>query len=289
MTREELEQRIAKKEADIEKIKKRIAKWEASKSEEAFVKYWAPWYSQEPKKVKTMDDLIQARFNCFTGRETFEETTKRIQDDYDGHIRNCDNEIRYANRDLNDANVTLDKYHSALNIQTARAEATRIQVLVDFLDAWKAEVEEYIVRDAVHLKDLYKWNHEMCDKHNSGWYRNHPEVNERQEYRDYINQMHNIHPFTKECFDKAEKDYINHSKLNELLEKEKEARYWDLINRITEVAGEIQDASDLRMSPKGNIDGFVTGSKNKVHIETIGAGGYNIQCFHYRVLVHIVR
>ena len=30
----------------------------------------------------------------------------------------------------------------------------------------------------------------------------------------------------------------------------------------------------------------MSGNKGKCKIETIGAGGYNIQCFHFRILVH---
>ena len=64
------------------------------------------------------------------------------------------------------------------------------------------------------------------------------------------------------------------------------------------MAGEIQNASELRVGEKGEINGFVQGSKAKVHVETVGAGGYNTgiivnvkhgQIFHYRTLVHEVK
>jgi hypothetical protein len=77
--------------------------------------------------------------------------------------------------------------------------------------------------------------------------------------------------------------------LDKLLEEDKRAKMVDLINRINHVVGEIQDATGLRISEKGNLDGIIKGTKADAKIETIGAGGYNIQCFHYRTLVHEIK
>lgn len=58
----------------------------------------------------------------------------------------------------------------------------------------------------------------------------------------------------------------------------------DLISRITSKVGEITDLKHIEFN--GNaLNGFVTGERGKCQIETIIAGGYNIQKAHYRVLV----
>ena len=73
----------------------------------------------------------------------------------------------------------------------------------------------------------------------------------------------------------------------EIARREKLAKYEDLCNRISAVVGEIKDASNLSIGNKnGEINGTVTGSKGNAKVETISAGGYAVQCFHYRVLVH---
>lgn len=59
----------------------------------------------------------------------------------------------------------------------------------------------------------------------------------------------------------------------------------DLLNRVSEVAGEIEDWQNVRWNGKA-LNGTLKGSKNNVRVETITAGGYNIQRYHYRVLVH---
>lgn len=73
--------------------------------------------------------------------------------------------------------------------------------------------------------------------------------------------------------------------LETFLENERKAKLLDLVYRITHITGEITDAEDLYISEKGNLDGTVIGEKGTAVVNTIGAGGYNIQCFHYRTLV----
>lgn len=84
--------------------------------------------------------------------------------------------------------------------------------------------------------------------------------------------------------------------LNKIIEEEKKIKYKEFVSRITEIVGNIQNASNLSIGEQsGEINGIVIGDKGKARVETIGAGGYNEniivntkkgQCFHYRVLVH---
>lgn len=80
--------------------------------------------------------------------------------------------------------------------------------------------------------------------------------------------------------------YWSFEDLTKLAEKEAEMKKLDLISRIQEKAGAIIDASYLRMGNNGSLNGKVIGEKKSVWVETILAGGYNIQCLHYRVLVN---
>lgn len=63
----------------------------------------------------------------------------------------------------------------------------------------------------------------------------------------------------------------------------------NFISRVEEKAGVIEDCSGLVVTCGNNgysvINGFVKGSKQNVQVESIGAGGYNIQKYHIRVLV----
>lgn len=69
--------------------------------------------------------------------------------------------------------------------------------------------------------------------------------------------------------------------------EEREADMWliNLYNRVKEITGEVTDCSYLYWGGKC-LDGYVVGKAGKAKVETIGAGGYNIQRYHLRVLVH---
>lgn len=58
----------------------------------------------------------------------------------------------------------------------------------------------------------------------------------------------------------------------------------DLYNRVKNITGKVTDWSNIHYS--GNcLNGLVVGKKGKAEVETIIAGGHNIQRRHYRVLV----
>lgn len=63
----------------------------------------------------------------------------------------------------------------------------------------------------------------------------------------------------------------------------------NLINRVKGITGEITDWSGITVRP-GNggwsvLNGYVRGKEGRCQVESIGAGGYNIQRYHIRVLV----
>lgn len=72
--------------------------------------------------------------------------------------------------------------------------------------------------------------------------------------------------------------------LDKLLDKEVFAKKQHLIYQVQEKAGKILDASGLRLVGF-EINGFIKGEKRTVEVRTIGAGGHNIQIYHYRTLI----
>lgn len=72
--------------------------------------------------------------------------------------------------------------------------------------------------------------------------------------------------------------------LENALEKEKKAKLLSLVNSITAITGPITDAKHLYVSG-GELNGVILGEKGVAKIQTFSAGGYNIQCFHYRTRV----
>ena len=84
--------------------------------------------------------------------------------------------------------------------------------------------------------------------------------------------------------------YITDEEINKANVKAAERLVLNLWNRIKDIVGEVIDYSGLHMT-QGNewegvvINGMVKGTEGTALVETIEAGGYNIQKFHYRTLV----
>ena len=75
-------------------------------------------------------------------------------------------------------------------------------------------------------------------------------------------------------------------------ERDAEAIILNLVNRVKGITGEITSWGNLYLNPDNNgwsvLNGYVEGKEGRAHVESIGAGGYNIQRYHIRVLVKSV-
>lgn len=67
--------------------------------------------------------------------------------------------------------------------------------------------------------------------------------------------------------------------------KSAESLIMNLYSRIHAITGEVTDWDGIHYSG-GALNGVVYGKLGSVRVESILAGGYNIQRLHVRVLVH---
>ena len=82
---------------------------------------------------------------------------------------------------------------------------------------------------------------------------------------------------------------FDEKKLRNVLDREAEDKYDFIIARTEKIVGEITDASNLSIGYKGDLNGRIDGTDGSAWVETIGAGGYNIQCFHFRTLIKPIK
>ena len=106
---------------------------------------------------------------------------------------------------------------------------------------------------------------------------------EEMEYREFIRQ-----------YKYSAYDLAWHTSTEEIHKKnEKDAEYFiiDLYNRVKGITGEVTNWEGIRLT-MGNsfpvLEGMVQGKEGKARVETILAGGYNIQRLHIRTLVHSI-
>lgn len=79
-----------------------------------------------------------------------------------------------------------------------------------------------------------------------------------------------------------------HEQIIKIIERDGETKEKMLIKRVNKEVGKIVNALSLAVGVNGELNGTIKGENGTCKIETIYAGGYNIQCLHYRVLVHKV-
>lgn len=275
MTQEQLKERIQKSEIKIEKIEKRIKKWQDAQTEEACLKH----YDYMLNWGKTKEEILK---QC-----------------YSEYLRDCNWELDHAVQDLHDAQVTLEKYQNALNLEVAKDnqfENNRITVIWDFLLNYKEQVAEYIRNNIDVLNEYYEVNSQMCDWHNNNSYKVYNGQMSREEYNRVYNELRErekeleeaIHPYTKLVATRnypEKKRTVDEAKLEEILLKDCKARYFELVKEVTEITGIITDATDLRIKA-GELNGIIIGERGKAKVLTFRAGIYHIvQCPHYRTRV----
>lgn len=204
-------------------------------------------------------------------------------------------DIRITTRDLEEAQKALEDYKAQMISETEKANSRNIPAIIEFLEMWKERVTEYYHRSFTDFlearEDWYKINREHCEWSNrEGW---RMRKDNREEY-DRINKEY------EECrkeymsrwsfiFEYVECDTFNDEKLAKYLKKDADAKYDFIIERTNAIVGQITDATNLRIGNKGDLNGFIIGEKGTAKVETIGAGGYNIQCFHFRTLINKVK
>ena len=179
-------------------------------------------------------------------------------------IEHYTDDISRLEREIAETALTLDNYRKQL---TGLME--RVSVLItDMPDVLRKLQEELVMR-------WDKWDIERRDKIIA-------------DYRelDY-----------KECSRKyTHADVVLKSKTDEQIHDDNvqasEDLIIDLIYRVRKITGEITDWSDIRASAGTGgftiLNGTVIGKEGIACVESITAGGYNIQKLHIRLLVHSI-
>lgn len=300
------EQKVAKCEATVEKhkvqLQKKIDKFNklADKLGYEHYDFYNSFYELNNAITDTSirDDLVWA----YTEVENKEED-----------IKTAENKVVEAEKVLKNWQEKLNKEEA--NLQYINNEIP--QILIDFLNDWKEHCREYVLtmadkyfEEKQELRDTintYCWEYIVDNKDKFDYlFNNYPDnfatFNNGINYAQYVNSYRDFKEFesiynVKELKKSLENKYNNYfvqfyishrqdiNALDKELEKEKNNKLLDLMNRVTAITGIITDTTNLKINAKGDIDGIIYGEKGNCKVTTIGAGGYNIQCFHYRVLV----
>lgn len=204
-----------------------------------------------------------------------------------------ESDLKSTTRDLDRARKDLEDWQNKLAEEQHKANSRNIPAIIEFLDGWQARVKHfYIISEPEYhtaLEEWYRYDREHCE-----WFNTQRRNSTKEEYdareKDYREKKKAFHSqwswFESFC------DYKNNldvERLTKVLKQDADAKYDFIIERTNAIVEEITDASGLSVGDKGDLNGYIIGTKGTAKVQTIGAGGYNIQCFHYRTLIHSVK
>lgn len=182
---------------------------------------------------------------------------------YERYLKDVDYEIKHAKEDLANANATLEKIR--------QGEAKK-RVTEQTLEEMPTAIKEF--KDKV-INDWNTYDTNLRAKIMEE-YRNAETRDERRELvRKYGTQMELRHKSLEE--------------INKQNTKDAENLVLNLYKRVIDITGDITDAKGLFVTAGNNgyavINGLVIGKEGMARVDSIEAGGYNIQRWHIRTLV----
>lgn len=277
--------------------------------------------TQEDLKLKVINAEAKVAKRTAVLKKHREQLAKLIQkgaDKFDISIKQSD--IESAVNKLEEAKQILANWQAKLDERIAAddyLEANAPEILKDFLESWKQHAIAYYREKRIRFieyrkelkaqeraarlealqtlpsleryREIYK-GRELTDSDLANlWPRKDVDAFLSERGLEYHQIQRKLNEFGDQITFRLleiRDDQEREAWLEKAMEEEKRAKLIDLIGRIMGTVGTITDAAALHIGPEGDINGYIVGTEGKAKIQTIGAGGYNIQCFHFRTLIH---
>lgn len=200
-----------------------------------------------------------------------------------------ESDLKWALKDLEAAQKSLAKYTDDLKVAEQKANSRNIQAIIDFLDGWKNRVRSFYTENfPKYIEEKNEMRRNIKENIDPMYYSRDVDARKvaREQYREITKAFSEKWNWITEyeVYDNGFR--LDIDKLNKDLDAEADRKYDFIIERTNQIVGTITDASALRVGAKGDLNGLIYGTNGVAKVTTIGAGGYNIQCYHFRTLIH---
>ena len=246
-------------------------------------------------KEKELEKLNKKMGRILKAKESdYEENNPYGYSDYD---------LNRTTKDIDLCKKAIAELENKLTKEIEKDSSRDVAVILEFLENWKkrvtefylsrfegyAEAEEQYRKDLKELDNLDYWDLRKLRRENPSAYNEYQ--NKIDEFKkEYRNAYGFLEPYVERVFNSEtnlyDKFVFNEEKLAKELDLEAKRKYDFIIERTNAIVGQITDASNLYIGAKGDLNGYIIGTKGTAKVQTIGAGGYNIQVFHFRTLIN---
>lgn len=201
-----------------------------------------------------------------------------------------DNDLRRTIRDLEEARHALIDLEDALAKEQAKAESRNVPAILEFLENWKARMRVVYKQGFKDYMAAYNEYEALVDDYHEWEYSDEGRAATKEEKKRRYNERWEAWNDLKERFGWV-RNYVEYKTFDEKrfekdIKTEAERKYDFIIERTEAIVTKITDASGLMVGAKGDLNGEIIGTTGTATVKTVGAGGYAIQCFHFRTLIH---
>lgn len=222
-------------------------------------------------KLNTKIERLHSKIKATTARIE----ANMFENEHEKYWVGCDlkdyvEDLSRATKTLAEEKDKLEHYRSKRDAEKkAEAEMPNIKAVEDFLTAWRKSAFEFYQDE---LKAFREMKAALKDLKYS-------------ESKKKLSERFSASIFNYDQYSSA--GFIE--QLNKDLNNEVKCKRIELYRRCSAIVGVIGEATRLECGINGSINGVVVGDIGKARIETIFAGGHNIQVLHYRVLVKKIK
>ena len=240
------------------------------------------------KKGATIDKKINWRLAKMAKRDAEYDPRERHWLDFE--IESLSDDIDRLCKERDEAIESLKKYQDQLAKEIEKDASRNVKAILDFLDMWADRVyEHYETMFPKFLEANEEYHRKDREYFDLQYNRERKDIDRDEIRRKRIALEKAFHSNWNWIAPYVDRNEFDGEKLKKELEEDKKAKYDDMIERTNYIVGTITDASRLEVGAKGELNGIVIGERGKAKVETIGAGGYNIQCFHFRTLIREIK
>lgn len=228
-------------------------------------------------KIETLKDRIEKAKETINKKEnTIIKKTKMIEK---------------KQKQIEKAKEDNEKYWLEVDIRSLEDDIKRgkkeIEAKKETLTKYELQLKGELEKESLYVKEMpsqFKQLQEALVERWNEWNKNRKatliEKYKELGYKSFIKEYsYNDYDFMK----------IDDKKLEATNEKEAKALIIDLYNRVKEITGEVESWEDVHATQGAQgmvvLNGTVRGKEGVAQVESILAGGYNIQRLHIRVLV----